>query len=106
MAVSANVAERQVSVVGVTDGFQAIRRLLIPRGRYLDAADMEMRSKVCLITPQLSDRIFGQDNPIGKSVRLGDLPFTVFAVSARRAGTLALPAFPENSSSSPFRLSR
>src|SRR6266567_3775621 len=77
MAVIANGAERPVSVVGVTDGYQAIRRLVILRGRYFDVADMEMRSKVCLITPQLSDRIFGQDNPVGKSVRMGDLTFTV-----------------------------
>jgi len=49
-------------MVGVTEGYQTIRRLLILRGRYFDAADMEMRSKVCLITTQLADRIYGQEN--------------------------------------------
>lgn len=106
MAVTAGGGERPVSLLGVTDGYQAIRRLLIPRGRYLDAADMEMRSKVCLITPQLSDRIFGQDNPIGKSVRLGDLTFTVIGVFRERAETLDLSDLHENSIIVPFSVIR
>jgi len=102
MAVIANGAERPVSVVGVTDGYQAIRRLVILRGRYFDVADMEMRSKVCLITPQLSDRIFGQDNPVGKSVRMGDLTFTVIGVFRERVETLDLSDLHENSVIVPF----
>jgi len=102
MAVIANGAERPVSVVGVTDGYQAIRRLVILRGRYFDVADMEMRSKVCLITPQLSDHIFGQDNPVGKSVRMGDLTFTVIGVFRERVETLDLSDLHENSVIVPF----
>ena len=102
MAVIANGAERPVSVVGVTDGYQAIRRLVILRGRYFDVADMEMRSKVCLITPQLSDRIFGQDNPVGKSVRMGNLTFTVIGVFRERVETLDLSDLHENSVIVPF----
>jgi len=106
MAVIAKGAERPVSLIGVTDGYQAIRRLLIPRGRYLDAADMEMRSKVCLITPQLSERIFGQDNPVGKSVRMGELTFTVIGVFRERAETLDLADLHENSVIVPFTVMR
>jgi len=106
MAVIANGAERPVSLVGVTDGYQAIRRLIILRGRYFDAADMEMRSKVCLITPQLSERIFGQDNPVGKSVRMGDLTFTVIGVFRERAETLDLSDLHENSVIVPFTVMR
>jgi putative ABC transport system permease protein len=106
MTVIANGVERPVSVVGVTDGYQAIRRLVILRGRYFDVADMEMRSKVCLITTQLSDRIFGQDNPVGKSVRMGDLTFTVIGVFRERAETLDLSDLHENSVIVPFTVMR
>ena len=102
MAVIANGVERPVSVVGVTDGYQSIRRLVILRGRYFDVADMELRSKVCLITPQLADRIFGQDNPVGKSVRMGDLTFTVIGVFRERVETLDLSDLHENSVIVPF----
>ena len=106
MTVIAGGVERPVGVLGVTDGYQAIRRLLILRGRYLDAADMEMRSKVCLITPQLSERIFGQDNPVGKPVRMGDLTFTVIGVFRERAETLDLSDLHENSVIVPFTVMR
>ncbi len=104
MAVLVGGAERPVNLVGVTEGYQAIRRLLIVRGRYFDDADMEMRSKVCLITTQLSDRIFGQENPIGKTVRMGELTFTVIGVFRERVETFGLSDIQENSVIIPFSL--
>jgi putative ABC transport system permease protein len=90
MTVILDGVERPVHLVGVTDGYQAIRRLLILRGRYFDPGDMEMRSKVCLITTQLSEKIFGQDNPVGKSMRMGELTFTVIGVFRERVETFGL----------------
>jgi putative ABC transport system permease protein len=96
--------ERPVNLVGVTEGYQTIRRLLILRGRYFDASDMEMRSKVCLITTQLSDRVFGQENPVGRSIRLGELTFTVIGVFRERVETFGLSDIQENSVIIPFTL--
>jgi putative ABC transport system permease protein len=96
--------ERPVHLVGVTEGYQVIRRLLVLRGRYFDAADMEMRSKVCLITTQLADRIFGQENPIGRPMRMGELTFTVIGVFRERVETFGLSDIQENSVIIPFTL--
>jgi putative ABC transport system permease protein len=81
---------RPVSLIGVTDGYQQIRRLVVLRGRYFDEGDMESHGKVCLITKQLSDRVFGVDNPIGRSIRMGELSFTVIGVFKERAATYGL----------------
>ena len=59
MTVVVSGVERPVNLVGVTRGFQAIRRLVIFRGRFFDTDDMELRNKVCLITKELSNRVFG-----------------------------------------------
>src|SRR6266852_8780029 len=104
MTVILNGVERPVHLVGVTDGYQAIRRLLILRGRYFDPGDMEMRSKVCLITTQLSEKIFGQDNPVGKSMRMGELTFTVIGVFRERVETFGLSDIQANSVLLPFTL--
>ncbi len=104
MTVVAGGVERPVNLVGVTEGYQVIRRLVVLRGRYLDAADMEMRSKVCLITTQLSDRIFGQDNPVGKSIRMAELTFTVIGVFRERVETFGLSDISEDSVILPFTL--
>jgi putative ABC transport system permease protein len=81
---------RPVSLIGVTDGYQQIRRLVVLRGRYFDAGDTESHGKVCLITKQLSDRVFGVDNPVGRSIRMGELTFTVIGVFKERAATYGL----------------
>src|SRR5713101_6400429 len=104
MTVVAGGVERPVNLVGVTEGYQAIRRLVILRGRYFDAADMEMRSKVCLITTQLADKIFGQENPVGRSMRMGELMFTVIGVFRERVETFGLSDIQENSVLIPFSL--
>jgi putative ABC transport system permease protein len=104
MTVVADGVERVVNLVGVTEGYQAIRRLLVLRGRFLDAGDMEMRSKVCLITTQLADKIFGQDNPIGRPIRMGELTFTVVGVFRERVETFGLSDIQENTVILPFTL--
>jgi putative ABC transport system permease protein len=81
---------RPVALIGVTDGYQQIRRLLVLRGRYFDEGDMESHSKVCLITQDLALRVFGADNPIGQSIRMGELTFTVIGVFRERVATFGL----------------
>jgi putative ABC transport system permease protein len=81
---------RPVALIGVTDGYQQIRRLLVLRGRYFDEGDMETHSKVCLITQDLALRVFGVDNPIGQSIRMGELTFTVIGVFRERVATFGL----------------
>jgi putative ABC transport system permease protein len=90
MSVIASGRERPVNLIGVTEGFQAIRRLVILRGRYFDAADMETRSKFCLVTKTLADHVFGLDNPIGGTIRMGELTFTVVGVFRERVSTFGL----------------
>jgi putative ABC transport system permease protein len=81
---------RPVRLIGVTEGYQKIRRLIMLGGRYFDDGDMQMRSKVCLITKDLSDRVFGLETPVGRSIRMGELTFTVIGVFRERAATYGL----------------
>jgi putative ABC transport system permease protein len=104
MAVVAGGVERPVVLIGVTEGYQEIRRLVVLRGRYFDAADMETRSKFCLITAQLADRTFGLENPIGRTIRMGELTFTVIGVFRERVETFGLSDIEENTVIIPFTL--
>jgi putative ABC transport system permease protein len=104
MTMTVNGVDQPVNLVGVTEGYEAIRRLLIVRGRFFDPADMEMRSKVCLTTTQLADKIFGQENPVGRSVRVGELTFTVIGVFRERVETFGLSEIQENTVLIPFSL--
>jgi len=104
MSVVAQGVERPVNLVGVTQGYQEIRRLLVLRGRYFDATDMEMRAKVCLITKQLAARLFGPEKAIGRTVRMGELTFTVVGVFVERVETFGLSDIQAESVLIPFGL--
>jgi len=104
MSVIARGVERSVNLIGVTQGYQQIRRLLILRGRYFDATDMERRDKVCLITRQLAVRLFGQENPLGRTVRMGELTFSVIGVFVERVETFGLSDIQAESVIIPFGL--
>ena len=104
MSVVAKGVERSVTLIGVTQGYQEIRRLVILRGRYFDANDMERRDKVCLVTRKLAARIFGQENPLGRTVRMGELTFTVIGVFVERAETFGLSDVQDETVIIPFGL--
>jgi putative ABC transport system permease protein len=106
MSVVVGGRERPVNLIGVTDGYQAIRRLVILRGRYFDSSDMEARTKVCLITKQVADRVFGFDNPIGGTIRMGELSFTVIGVFRERVSTFGLSEIKDESVIIPSTLMR
>jgi putative ABC transport system permease protein len=104
MSIILGGTERPVNLIGVTEGFQIIRRLVIIRGRYFDSADMETRSKFCLVTKELADRVFGLENPIGGTIRMGELTFTVIGVFRERVATFGLSEIQKESVIIPLTL--
>ena len=90
MSVVVEGQARPVRLIGVTDNYQRIRKLIMLRGRYFDSGDTETGSKVCLITKELADRVFGVENPVSRSIRMGELSFTVIGVFRERASTYGL----------------
>src|SRR5713101_4688158 len=104
MKVVAGGREYPVNLIGVTEGYQQIRRLIIVRGRYFDSVDMESRGKVCLITRELAGRVFGQENPVGRPLRMEELTFTVIGIFRERVETFGLSDIQENSVMIPFTL--
>jgi putative ABC transport system permease protein len=104
MTVVVEGKEKPVALIGVTEGYQQIRHLVILRGRYFDLADMESRSKVCLITKELAQKVYGVENPIGRLLRMGELTFTVIGVFHERVATYGLSEMQEDSVLIPFEL--
>ncbi len=97
-----NGVERSVTLVGVTEGFQKIRNLLILQGRFFDDIDMQSSSKACLITQDLA-RQFNRDM-VGQVIRVGDLRFTVIGVFRERVSTFGISEITQESVLVPFSL--
>ena len=104
MTVVAKGVERTVKLVGVTEGFQEIRRLVIFRGRYFDPDDMMTHAKVCLVTQDLAQRVFANQDPVGQEIRVGDLRFSVIGVFRERISTFGETEIARESVLVPFSL--
>lgn len=104
MTVTMDGSEHPVNLVGVTEGFQEIRKLVIIHGRYFDQDDMLTHSKVCVLTENLAKLMYPHDNPIGKDIRVGELHFAVIGVFRERVSTFGQTEIVPESLIVPFPL--
>jgi putative ABC transport system permease protein len=93
-----------VAMVGVTQGFQQIRRLIVTRGRYFDDADFTMVSKVCLLSQHLAETVFPGQDPVGQTIHVGELAFSVVGVFRERIDTFGQSEIRTDSVLVPFPL--
>jgi putative ABC transport system permease protein len=80
--------ERDLLVLGVSSQYQTVRNLLIPSGRFFDNEEAMTRTKVAMITLPLARRLFGsEDEAVGKTLKISNLPFTVIGTFKERVET-------------------
>jgi putative ABC transport system permease protein len=65
---------------GVTPGFLAARDWGVIAGRPLDENDVERVAKVAFIGRTVVEKLFGDEDPVGKAIRLRNVPFTIAGV--------------------------
>src|SRR5207248_8241113 len=53
-----NGREQDVNVIGSDQYYKNVRNLVLLAGRFLDASDVEMRSRVALLTEKLALRLY------------------------------------------------
>lgn len=69
------------SVTGVSQDYLDIRKLNVSQGDMFTDQDIATSAKVCVIGKTIVDNLFtNQEDPIGKAVRFGKVPFTVVGV--------------------------
>jgi putative ABC transport system permease protein len=93
-----------VTLVGVTQEYEDIRHLLVTSGRYYDEDDVTNHAKVCLITQELAQRVFGGQDPVAQNIRLGELTFTVIGVFREAVQTYGLSEIRRDTVLIPFPL--
>jgi len=93
-----------VGLIGVTPGFQEIRKLVILRGRYFGDSDFSSVGKVCVISEHLAETALQPGNRIGQNIHLGELTFTVIGIFRERIGTFGQSEIRTDSVLVPFGL--
>ena len=65
---------------GVSPEYLSIRRWAMERGSCFTAQDVATSANVCVLGRSVAEQLFGEEDPIGKSIRLRDQPFRVLGV--------------------------
>ena len=68
------------TVRGVNPQFELMRNTIAEKGRFIDPEDMADRKRVCFIGDVLAKDLFVTDEPVGKTVFIDGVPFTVIGV--------------------------
>lgn len=73
-----------INVQGVTPNITSLTSVKIANGRELTETDNQFRSNVCVIGTDIVDELFPNLNPLGKEIRIGQLPFMVVGIAEPR----------------------
>ena len=71
-------------LIGTTTEYFDIRKFKVARGELWTETDELVKSKVCLLGVTVKEKLFGNEDPIGQTVRIGRYPFKVIGVLGYR----------------------
>jgi putative ABC transport system permease protein len=67
-------------IYGTTPEYLPVRQWALAAGRVFEPAEMSGAAKVCIIGQTVVKQLFGATDPIGQSIRIRRVPFTVIGV--------------------------
>ena len=91
LTVKAGSTNTTASIMGVYPDYANIVSTELASGRYIIDADVENRSAVCVIGPDLAEDLFGNTNVVGNTLHVNGRMFRIVGVLDGTSSTLVLP---------------
>ena len=79
-----NITLDGVTILGSTPDFPSVRDMDIEAGRYFNQREVERTQKVAVLGSTLAQELFGDDDPIGQTINVGNPKLTVIGVFSLR----------------------
>jgi putative ABC transport system permease protein len=80
LALRSNINNGSFRVQGVFPDYMQMRTIEVrPGGRLITDGDNAGAIRVCILGDEVRDQLFGKKNPVGETVTIGTLPYTVIA---------------------------
>jgi len=79
---------RDTYVFGVSDRFSEIRNLKIDQGRFFTEDDVHAHRRYVVLGRVLQNDLFGDENPLGKMVKIADTEFRVIGLMEHKGTSL------------------
>ena len=84
-----NTVLKAIAVNGVTANFSDVRNFQVAEGSPLTEEDDRLQRKVALIGRTTAEKLFGEENPVGKTILIWRVSFQVIGVTAEKGSDLA-----------------
>jgi putative ABC transport system permease protein len=67
-------------LVGTTTDYFPIRRYAVAKGEMWTESDETLKTKVCVLGATVAEKLFGLEDPVGRTIRIGYSPYRVIGV--------------------------
>ncbi len=75
------------TILGVTEGYVAVHNVTIDNGAFITASQESSLSRVTVIGPSVATELFGDDDPMGKNIRINKINFKVVGILKSKGGS-------------------
>lgn len=72
------------TLIGTTTSFLSIRNYRVQSGRFFNAEEDALSTRVAVIGRKVVKSLFGHSGPLGKTIMVGDIPFKVIGILRRK----------------------
>jgi len=88
--VAPNGKNTRTAIIGASEGIFAVREISIEKGTTFNEEHVKKIAKVVVLGKNIADDLFGDENPVGKIVRISGINFKVIGVAAPKGGAMGL----------------
>ena len=83
--------ELEAKLIGIRPGFEQANRLELAFGRFLNSTDLDSKANVCVLGSEITQKLFGFESPIGKTIQVGgNYVFRVVGVTREKMSSAGI----------------
>lgn len=75
------------TIIGVSEKYQEVHNTTVENGSFINSSNVSSMSRVAVLGPSVATDLFGEDDPIGKNIRINKINFKVVGVLTAKGGS-------------------
>ncbi|MEM7796192.1 MAG: ABC transporter permease [Cyanobacteria bacterium P01_C01_bin.118] len=87
LRITQGTAETQANITGTTSDYPVVRDIQMAQGQFLNVIDLQTNARVAVLGSEIALTLFGNQDPVGRKIRINNLSFTVSGVVTERGSS-------------------
>jgi putative ABC transport system permease protein len=90
--VAPNGKNTRTSIIGASPEIFSVREIAIEKGSIFSEGEVRNISRVAVLGKNIANDLFGEENPVGKNIKISGINFKVIGVAAPKGGVMGMVA--------------